>query len=210
MLWRVWSGERRGGSKLAKSKVPDDFAVICQCGKEFRYPREQYGTIPSVKRKCPDCGVINVFTTDNAHVVEHTYASPVTSDLADGPDLISASGAIHYDLKEVVKCINATAYRASALMCRRCLEAALTEKGCTGDSLEALIVDASSKGLLRPEAVAPAHAIQLIGNKAAHQAPGQTVVFSPDYFKRIDHAKAALTATEGILRKIYNIPEPTI
>ncbi len=195
---------------MPKPKAPDDFAVICQCGEKFLYPREQYGTTPGVRRLCQKCGLINVFTTDNAHVLEHNYVAPVTSDLVDGQDLFNASGTVHYELKEAVKCINATAYRAGAIMCRRCIEVALKEKGCVGGVLEDLIDDAGQKKLLDPEAVAPAHAIRLIGNKAAHQQTGQPVVFSVDYFKRFDNAKSALTATEGILRVLFKIPEPKV
>jgi hypothetical protein len=156
------------------------------------------------------------------------YQGGVRSDLVDGPGLMNASGAVHYELAEAVKCANAGAYRACAMMCRRCLEVALKHKGCTAATLEDLIDDAQTKGVLKPDDLLPAHAIRLIGNKGAHQVPtavppeaasgppaaaaagqlGQTV-FTVDFFKKFDNAKLALTATEGLLRALYDLKEPT-
>lgn len=109
----------------------------------------------------------------------------------DIPDEIRA------DLDEAKVCFSAGAYRAAAVMARRTIQVAATDKGATGDKLVSQIHELKQTGKITEDLKEWADAVRWIGNDAAHPT-GSPVTY--------DDAEDVLHLAEQFLHVLYVAP----
>ena len=96
--------------------------------------------------------------------------------------------------EQALKCFSASSYEASALMCRRCLEALCKFNSAHGGTLHARLDSLSKSGLIDKRLAEWAHGIRAIGNEAAHDTDTELTK---------DDARDALDFTEALLLYIF-------
>ena len=104
---------------------------------------------------------------------------------------------IRADLDEAKVCFSAGAYRAAAVMARRTMQVAATDKGATSDKLVTQIHELKQAGKITVDLKDWADAVRWIGNDAAH--PTGSPVFQED-------AKDVLHLAEQFLHVLYVAP----
>lgn len=123
---------------------------------------------------------------------ERVYPAPLPKpseqDIPDG---------IRADLDEAKKCFSAGAYRAAAVMARRTIQVAATDKGATSDRLVTQIHDLKQAGKITADLKEWADAVRWIGNDAAHPT-GSPVTQ--------DDAEDVLHLAEQFLHVLYVAP----
>ena len=72
------------------------------------------------------------------------------------------------DLESAVRCLEIGEYRATAMLCRRCIQSALKIKGIPEDSPSRMINIARQRGTLTELAKKQSDAVTFMGGKAAH------------------------------------------
>ena len=82
-----------------------------------------------------------------------------TDKIPDGP---------RQDLESAVKCLEIGELRATAMLCRRCVQSALKTKGIPEDTPSRMINIARQRGTLSESAKKQSDAVTFMGNKAAH------------------------------------------
>ena len=95
---------------------------------------------------------------------------------------------------QALRCFTSASHEASALMCRRCLEALSKSLGATGRTLEAKLDSLAQKGLIDKRLSEWAHGVRAIGNEAAHDT--DTVI-------SIEDARDSLDFTEALLMYVF-------
>jgi hypothetical protein len=99
---------------------------------------------------------------------------------------------------EAFMCFHARAYTASALMCRRTLEAMCKDKAATKGSLALNLKELQARGVIDARLYAWADALRIVGNDAAH---------SVDEFMNKEDAKDGLDFTRAIVEYIYTFTD---
>jgi Domain of unknown function (DUF4145) len=135
------------------------------------------------------------------HRVEVTMSYVNKLEALDEMHVVSGNfpTTVSDSLREMVASYNAGAYRASAVMLRRSLEAACIEKGATGNNLANKIIDLGTRlGVLDAVEKAQATATRLFGNYGAHVGDdGLDDVTKKD-------AKRAIELGLELLKKLYS------
>ena len=72
------------------------------------------------------------------------------------------------DLESAVRCLEIREFRATAMLCRRCIQSALKTKGIPEDTPSKMINAAHQQGALSELAKKQSDAVTFMGNKAAH------------------------------------------
>lgn len=90
------------------------------------------------------------------------YPEPYKQLSYDVPEVVRKS------YEEAVRCFSSKAFTASAIMCRRTLEALVGEKLGKPRALSSGIAELKKLGLIDPQLVEWADALRVSGNKAAH------------------------------------------
>jgi hypothetical protein len=171
--------------------------IICHdCGKDFFY---DVGTYLNYKgpMACPNCKFqMNVVFSDG-HLLE---SKPFID-----PDFISG---LHKgipdqplrDYNEALTCLVNKAYRASAVMNRRCIQGALLSKNAPDDTPSKMIEWAAKQGLLTQKDKNLAISVTFFGNKGAHP--------QDDEINEIGELEASqgLRVTKVLLLKMYPMP----
>lgn len=122
----------------------------------------------------------------------YVYPSPLPSPTEkDMPELI------RLDLDEAKICFSSGAYRAAAVMARRAMQVAATDKGATGDKLVSQIHELQQTGKITTDLKDWADAVRWVGNDAAH--PNGVLVTQDD-------AKDVLQLAEQFLYVLYVAP----
>jgi hypothetical protein len=167
-----------------------DFAIVTNFDSHVGGGLRRYGAW-----RCSACGqpVIGVVGLQNEPV---DYHPRYVAD-EDFPDVPSA---IANDAKEAAKCFGIEAWRASAAMARRALQAAAYDKGAPGGRLIEQIDWLSDKGHITDQMRAVAHQIRLAGNLGAHPDGDGLRDVGPA------EAEAILTFLGDFFRYVYEIP----
>lgn len=146
---------------------------------------------------CPRCnapflikqsryGVPGEFET----IVSETVLYPASSRLPiDGiPDPVNRA------YQQALRCFSASSYEASALMCRRCLEALCKSFAAIGKSLQARLDALYAMEVIDKRLTQWAHGVRVIGNEAAHDTDAEL---------SMDDARDALDFTEALLMYVF-------
>jgi len=175
-----------------------------QYARQFRYTGSlgQHMDIQNAQfaiglRFCPnaecDGGVCIVAEIKNGvpRLVSVTPPQGIAFRINDIPQKIAES------LKEAIASHSVQAYRASALMIRRCLELLCLEKQSSGSNLKQRVANLGKHVILSPALLRGADELRLLGNDAAH-------VEAKDY-DDIDeeHSEIAIEVTKKILEAVY-------
>lgn len=104
---------------------------------------------------------------------------------------------IRKDLDEAKQCFSVSAWRASATMARRTMQAAAIDKGASGDKLADQVADLASKNKITADLMEWADVVRWVGNDAAH--PGGDEVNEED-------AEDVLKLAEQFLHVLYVAP----
>ncbi len=104
---------------------------------------------------------------------------------------------IRSDLDEAKLCFSVGAFRACAVMARRAIQTAATDKGASEGKLVGQINELASKGVITKDLKDWATAVRWIGNDAAH--PNEDAVSKDD-------AEAVLKLAEQFLIVVYVTP----
>ena len=75
---------------------------------------------------------------------------------------------LRQDLDSAVKCFEIEEYKSTAMLCRRCVQSALKNRGIPEDSPSRLVNIARRRGVLSELAKKQSEAVTFMGNKAAH------------------------------------------
>lgn len=102
--------------------------------------------------------------------------------------------AVKHDYEETVKCFQANAYTATAIMCRKMLECILEEKKVVGRNLSEKLSRAKEDKVIDATLLQWANMLRLVGNEAVH---GIAATFTKE------DAEDALTFIRAILEYIY-------
>ena len=117
--------------------------------------------------------------------------------------------SVKLSFEEAERCLDAQAFSASTLMCRRCLEAIAHDKGAKGRTLKAKLDSLKDAGILSSDLVEWSAMLRELGNEAAHKVDGLTspvdardvmdfthalVEFVYSYRQRFDEFKTRKTA----------------
>lgn len=164
---------------------------------EYEYAYEKH-TTPGFWRKnsnevwwigiCHSCGK-PVLVKNRGDVV---YPAPLPS-----PTEESIPEEIRNDLDEAKNCFAFGAFRACAVMARRAMQTAATDKGATADKLFKQVQQLQEIGQITVDLKDWADAVRWIGNDAAH--PGGLSVEAED-------AEDVLTLAEQFLHVLYVAP----
>jgi Domain of unknown function (DUF4145) len=157
---------------------------------------EYYGDTYSVAL-CPRCnapflmqqsryGVVGEFETVTTKIVLY----PTTSRLpAEGiPEPVGRA------YQQALRCFSGSSYEASALMCRRSLEALCKSFAASGRSLQAKLDALHAMEVIDKRLTQWAHGVRAIGNEAAHDT---------DTELSKDDARDALDFTEALLMYVF-------
>jgi hypothetical protein len=130
--------------------------------------------------------VVGEFETVTTKIVLH----PATSRLpADGiPEPVSRA------YQQALRCFSASSYEASALMCRRSLEALCKSFTASGKSLQAKLDALHATEVIDKRLTQWAHGVRVTGNEAAHDT---------DTELSKDDARDALDFTEALLMYVF-------
>jgi hypothetical protein len=131
-------------------------------------------------------GVAGEFET----VTDEVILFPTTSRLPlDGvPDPVKRA------YEQALRCFSAASYEASALMCRRCLQALCKSFSATGKSLQAKLESLRMADVIDKRLAEWAHGVRAIGNEAAHDTDAEL---------SIDDARDAIDFTEALLMYVF-------
>ena len=75
---------------------------------------------------------------------------------------------LRQDIDSAVKCFEIAEYKATAILCRRCVQSALKNRGIPEDSPSRMVNIARQRGVLSELAKKQSDAVTFMGNKAAH------------------------------------------
>lgn len=123
---------------------------------------------------------------------DHVYPSPLPK-----PTEQDIPQNIRSDLDEAKICFSSGAYRAAAVMARRAMQVAATDKGATSDKLVSQIHELRQKGKITEDLKEWADAVRWVGNDAAH--PNGNAVTEDD-------AEDVLHLAEQFLHVLYVAP----
>ena len=123
---------------------------------------------------------------------EKVYPSPLPK-----PTDQNVPAAIRNDLDEAKQCFSVSAFRAAAVMARRVMQVAATDKGAQSEKLVSQIAELQANGVITKDLKEWADAVRWIGNDAAH--PSKTTV-------KHDEAEDVLHLAEQFLHVIYVAP----
>lgn len=114
--------------------------------------------------------------------------------------VLTVPESIVESFSEAHKCLQAGAYLASVVMCRRTIEALLNDKGIKNYSTLAKGIEKlSGYGVLHESMINVADVIRLIGNTGAH--------FTNKRIKKKEQAQEAYELTKGLIETIYFLPD---
>lgn len=111
---------------------------------------------------CAKCDTRNVFELVEEAVTFRPSGAMYGALSANAPEDVTDI------FLEAELCFYGLAYRAAAVMCRACVEQALTVKGISKGSLEDRIDVAQRQGILDQRVYMLSHGSRLIGNDAVH------------------------------------------
>lgn len=133
---------------------------------DAEYHGERYSV--AICRRCNDSflirttiyGIPGEFET----VADETVLFPNVSRLPKD----NIPGPVFRAYEQAARCFSAASYEASALMCRRALEALCKYYSASGKSLQAKLDYLSESGYIEKRLAYWAHEIRAVGNEAAH------------------------------------------
>lgn len=102
--------------------------------------------------------------------------------------------SVHRAYQQAFRCFSGSSYEASALMCRRCLEALCKSFAASGKSLQAKLDALYAMEVIDKRLTQWAHGVRAIGNEAAHDT---------DTELSKDDARDALDFTEALLMYVF-------
>lgn len=137
-----------------------------------------------LQQKC--CGVPGEFETVTSETVLYPTITRLPTDGIPEP--------VNRAYQQAVRCFSASSYEASALMCRRCLEALCKSFVATGKSLQAMLDDLCAAKVIERRLTQWAHRVRVIANGAAHDT---------DIELSKDDAQDALDFTESLLMYVF-------
>ena len=201
---------------MSKADVPEDIELDCLTCNRLVFARvlssviAEYAIAPSRynldgENACTAYKIASCLKCESISVVRSTWTDyggeastepknfllyprdrdPVPEDV---PETIRRS------FEQAVKCYRVHAYDASALMCRKALEAICAELDANGKSLKAKIESLSSANRIDPRLATWADSLRVVGNEAAHEIAAVT---------SSDDAKDALDFVEAILENVF-------
>jgi Domain of unknown function (DUF4145) len=194
--WQLGEGTGQRGPTLAVWSIECAF-----CGEEGHFERVFHGEKRkpgSTKKlnfdvyKCTNCaGFVHVLwsAADNWESLGegmHAFMVlpwPLSPTPRPSPN-ISAEMARFWT--QAHQSLASEAWDAASVMARSALQLALRENGATGTRLVDQIQDLANKGLLPPPAREWATEVRLLGNDAAHPAPGQVPAEPTDVQQCVD------------------------
>jgi hypothetical protein len=126
------------------------------------------------------------FASDPEHVVRYPRDREPLSD--DVPE------SIRRTFEQALKCYRVHAHDASALMCRKTLEALCAELSAGGRTLKSKIDSLADSGRIDPRLAKWADSLRLVGNEAAHEVAIGTSA---------DDARDGLDFVEAIIENVF-------
>lgn len=172
--------------------------VTAQVINEYDYPGgEEYPPGRVSFLRCPACSSPFLMLCEVAHgggwdAPEQLYPK----DSGDLGSEVPENVARHYS--EARRCVRARAYTAAVMMCRRCLEALVADRGAGELGLFKGLKALQDRGAIDPQIVEWANELRVFGNEAAHD--------SSTSFLR-DDAEDALIFSRAILNYVYTFRE---
>jgi hypothetical protein len=173
--------------------------MLAQCGRcdvaidaihegQYRFQDDGLPEETVVLARCPRCNEpVLIRWTEISDPVQ-VFPAP------DRPLSRSVPEAIRECFQEARDCFRAGAHTATALMCRRTLEAVAREHGVAERSLAATLQVMKDRGIIEARLLDWAQALRVVGNEAAHEVeravPGQD-------------AQDALDFTSALLEYMY-------
>lgn len=147
------------------------------------------------QRRCPspDCRahVFVVWATATRQIVVSYPAERIDFDTTDVPAEVKGT------LEEAISCHAIGAFRASAIMVRRSLEALCDDRQAKGRDLKDRIRDLGSKVVLPKELLDALDDLRLLGNDAAHvESKAYTDVGQAE-------VEAGIAVTKEVLKAVY-------
>lgn len=203
-LWDLgeWSGHH--GTELATNQITcpfcserGNFSPAFDAEKKKPNGRK---TLHFTTLKCGDCAgyVMVLWSANSSHSNMHDYRLlPWPQKVDQSPrEWPSDVGRFWLQAHRSVKDEN---WDAAAVMARSSLQAALREKGATGNNLKQEIDDFGNKGLLPAVMREWSHEVRELANDSAHPKPGQAPTSNRD-------AKDIIHFLDYFLEYLYTIP----
>lgn len=190
---------------MARNDPPETVAVQCpHCARTVHskiggatnwYVSESGEAGRYLLASCEQCQGPILFSQDYEQW-EEKYDPPIvlypTRERAFGGNI---PPSVRIAFEEAETCFKASAHTASALMCRRSLEAITHEKGASGRTLAEKIKALEEKGLITGEFTSWFDMLRQVGNQAAHDVTAP--VSSTD-------ARDTLDFTHALIEFIYS------
>jgi len=120
--------------------------------------------------RCPTCNDPMVARQENDlnWNDDHDFSQPVRVLPAPSQAGIAVPLPVASAYEEAARCLTVRAYAATALMCRKALEALIAEHKISGRNLADALKAMRDQGLIEPKLFEWADALRLTGNQAAH------------------------------------------
>ncbi len=133
-------------------------------------------------------GIAGEFET----VTEETVLFPLTA----GRTLEGVPEPVRRPMEQADRAFSTASYDATALMCRRALEAVCKSLSASGSSLVLRLGDLHAKGHIDQKLLRWAHAVRLVGNNAAHDV---------EQAMSREDARDILDLTDALLMYIFSL-----
>ena len=144
--------------------VPD---VNCLgCGQSIYLEQDTYANFQG-PITCPECKIQQEVIIAQGGLTG-TNALPGTYDQIWDILGWKVTYDIVQDLAESARDYKVQSYKSSLVMCGRCMQAALLEKGVPDQGLESMINEAKDLGIITEELQQEAHAVKFFRNTGAH------------------------------------------
>lgn len=149
---------------------------------------------------CPSCNQPFVATRTDEEVGHEEWAGGVWTGAFPGAtfDLRGVPEAIGRGHREALMCFRANAYTATAVMCRRTLEAICKNKLTTKRNLAANLKELQENAVIDARLYEWADALRIVGNDAAHNV---------EEFMSKEDAKDGLDFTRAIIEYVYTFTD---